>query len=91
MAIDNRSGLVQLADHTAIAPDEGVDNDGAAATADIQDALIDMDGTRLTYEEENIEALNIDPVPPVLQAAPTQSTCLPAQRRGRGVSHCRVY
>ena len=40
MAIDNRSGLVQLANHTAIAPDEGVDKDSAAATTDIQDALM---------------------------------------------------
>ena len=45
MSIDNRSGLVQLADHTAVAPDETVDNDIAAVTTDIQDALIDMDGT----------------------------------------------
>ena len=44
-----------------------------------------MDGTRLTYEQENIDAVNIDPLPPALQSAPTQSTCLPAQRRGRGV------
>ena len=44
-----------------------------------------MDGTRLTYEQVNIDALIIDPVPPALQSAPTQSTYLPAQRRGRGV------
>ena len=85
MAIDNRSGLVQLADHTAIAPDGGVDNDSAAATTDIRDSLIDMDGTRVTYEQDNIDDLNVDPVPPALQSAPTQSTDLPAQRRGRGV------
>ena len=58
-----------------------MDNDSAASTADIQDALIDMDGTstRLTYAQENIDVLNIDPLPPSLQSAPTQSTCLPAQ------------
>ena len=50
-----------------------MDDDSAAATTDIQDALIDMDGIRHTYEQENIEP------------APMQSTYLPAQRRGRGV------
>ena len=81
IAIDNCSGLVPLADHTAIAPDEGLDNDSAAATTDIQDALIDMDGTRVTYEK----ITHIDPVPPALESAPTQPIKLPAQRRGRGV------
>ena len=67
MAIDGRSELVQLADHSAITPEEGVDNDRAAAAADIHDALFDLDGTRLTHVQENIDddnsALNIDPVP----------------------------
>ena len=89
IAIDGRSELVQLTDHSAIAPDEGVDNDSAAAATDIHDALLDIDGTRLTHEQENIDddnsALNIDLVPFALQSAPTQTTYLPAQRRGRGV------
>ena len=89
MAIDGRSELVQLADHSAITPDEGVDNDSAAAATDIHGALLDMDGTRLTHVQENIDddnsAPNIDPVPFALQSAPTQTTYLPAQRRGRGI------
>ena len=81
IAIDNRFGLVKLADHTAIAPDEGLDNYSAATTNDIQDALIDIYGTRIKYEQDNI-----DPVPPALQSARTQSTYLPAQRRCTGVN-----
>lgn len=64
IAIDGRSKLVRLADHSAIAPDEGVDKDSAAAATDIYDVLLDRNRTRLTHVQENIDdensALNID-------------------------------
>ena len=49
--------------------------DSASAATDIHDALLDMNGTRLTHVQENIDndnsAPDIDPVPFALQSAST--------------------
>ena len=93
MAIDGRSGLVHLADHSAIAPEEGVDNDSAAADADILDSSTDaagIAGSENAHGSENItdeSHIGTNISPPVIDLVPPalQKTYLPAQRRGRGV------
>lgn len=84
--IDGRSGTVQLADHSAIAPDEGVDdNDRVAAD------LLDLHEVSNMPNNETIEHEQVrddgrpSQTTEVTEPVPIQTDYLPAQRRGRGL------
>ena len=86
MAIDGRNGVVQLADHYAIAPAAGVYNDEA------------VQGPEPPNDQSNDDPIPEDPIPeddtatafaPQQAQIPTSTSTppqyLPAQRHGRGV------
>ena len=90
MTIDGRPGLVQLADLSEIAPDEGVDNDNEndsePTAAGIHEIQSDTDADFMHNGNGQTSDHLTDPIPPVLQSAvPLQRTYPPAQRRGRGL------
>jgi predicted lactoylglutathione lyase len=70
----DRPGIVQLADHYVITPDEGVNND--AGNNDEFDTIVD------DVPQSNPAFPDPDPV---LQSTPELTHYLQAQRRGRGV------
>jgi hypothetical protein len=93
MPIDNRPGIVQLADHYVITPDEkinndyagtGVNNDDVGTGLDLLKALPNVLDPIVDYYVPQSNPDFPDPAP-VLQSTPESTHYLQAQRRGRGV------
>jgi hypothetical protein len=83
IAIDGRTGTVQLADHSAISPDEGVnDND---KVADDSHEVSNMHNNETTEHEQAQDDERPSQTTEVTEPVPTQTHHLPAQRRGRGL------
>lgn len=83
MAIGDRDGDVQLADHYAIAPDAGVYSDGAVQGTlqhDDDQRTADIDDNNSTDAQQHALSSSQTPTP-----TPTPTKYLPAKRHGRGV------
>ena len=83
IAIDGRSGTVQLADHSAIAPDEGV-NDNDRVDADFHE-VTNVPNNETTEHEQARDDGSLRRTTGVTEPMPIQTDYLPAQRRGRGL------